>query len=82
MQSNFGIVTKMGVWLMPKPEVYMPLWLRVWHDDDLAPIFETLRVLMLDGTIRMVPQMMNTMLLRRVVAERADLLDRGGPDPR
>ena len=29
MQSNFGIVTKMGVWLMPYPEVYMPLWLRV-----------------------------------------------------
>ena len=25
MQSNFGIVTKMGVWLMPYPEVYMPL---------------------------------------------------------
>ena len=35
MQSNFGIVTKMGVWLMPFPECYMPLWLRVWNDDDL-----------------------------------------------
>ena len=32
MQSNFGIVTKMGYWLMPKPEVYMPLWLRLWDD--------------------------------------------------
>ena len=28
MQSNFGIVTKMGYWLMPEPEIYMPLWLR------------------------------------------------------
>ena len=56
MQSNFGIVTKMGVWLMPYPEVYMPLWLRVWNDDDLAPVIDTLRTLMLDGTIRMVPQ--------------------------
>ena len=36
MQSNFGIVTKMGVWLMPAPEVYMPGWLRVWQDDDLG----------------------------------------------
>ena len=36
MQSNFGIVTKMGVWLMPYPECYMPLWLRVWNEDDLA----------------------------------------------
>jgi 4-cresol dehydrogenase (hydroxylating) len=25
MQSNFGIVTKLGVWLMPWPECYMPL---------------------------------------------------------
>ena len=30
----------------------MPLWLRVWKDDDLAPVVDTLRALMLDGTIR------------------------------
>ena len=41
MQSNFGIVTRMGVWLMPKPEVYMPLTLRVWNDDDLGPLIDT-----------------------------------------
>ena len=50
MQSNYGIVTKMGVWLMPYPEVYMPLWLRVWKDDDIAPVLDILRALMLDGT--------------------------------
>ena len=43
MQSNFGIVTKMGVWLMPYPETYMPIWVRVWRDDDLAPLIDTLR---------------------------------------
>ena len=69
MQSNFGIVTKMGVWLMPYPEVYMPLWLRVWSDDDLAPVVDTLRALMLDGTIRMVPQIMNTVLLGAVFSK-------------
>ncbi len=25
MQSNYGIVTKLGVWLMPYPECFMPL---------------------------------------------------------
>ena len=88
MQSNFGIVTKMGVWLMPYPEVYMPLWLRVWKDDDLAPVIDTLRALMLDGTIRMVPQIINTVLLgvgllqaRAVVAgARADPRRRDRPD--
>ena len=81
MQSNFGIVTKMGVWLMPMPETYMPLWLRVWSDDDLAPMFETLRKLMLDGTIRMVPQVMNTVLYGAVVAKRADFWTGEGPIP-
>jgi 4-cresol dehydrogenase (hydroxylating) flavoprotein subunit len=70
MQSNFGIVTKMGVWLMPKPEVYMPLWLRVWNDDDLEQLVDTLRTLMLDDTIRMVPQIMSTVLLGAVFSRR------------
>ena len=43
-QSNYGIVTKLGYWLMPQPECYMPLWLRVWKDDDLSPLVETLRL--------------------------------------
>ena len=60
MQSNFGIVTKMGVWLMPMPECYMPLWLRVWRDDDLPALVETLRTLMLERTIENVPQIWNT----------------------
>ena len=81
MQSNFGIVTKMGVWLMPYPEVYMPLWLRVWRDDDLAAVIDTLRVLMLDGTIRMVPQLMNTVLLGSVLSHRDQWYDGDGPLP-
>ena len=70
MQSNLGIVTKMGVWLMPKPEVYMPLTLRVWNDDDLGPLIDTVRELMLDGTIRMMPQVVNTLRVASLVAGR------------
>jgi 4-cresol dehydrogenase (hydroxylating) len=81
MQSNFGIVTKMGVWLMPYPEVYMPLWLRVWRDDDLAEVIDILRTLMLDGTIRMVPQLMNTILLGSVLSRREQWYDGEGPVP-
>jgi 4-cresol dehydrogenase (hydroxylating) len=81
MQSNFGIVTKMGVWLMPYPEVYMPLWLRVWKEDDLAALIDTLRVLMLDGTIRMVPQIINTVLLSSVFSKREQWWQEPGPIP-
>jgi 4-cresol dehydrogenase (hydroxylating) len=81
MQSNFGIVTKMGVWLMPYPEVYMPLWLRVWRDEDLGPVVDTLRTLMLDDTIRMVPQILNTLLLGSIMTERSKWWDGEGPIP-
>jgi len=71
MQSNYGIVTKMGVWLMPYPECYMPLWLRVWSQDDLHALVETLRVLMLDKTIENVPQIWNTIASASVMSSRS-----------
>ncbi len=55
MQSNFGIVTKMGVWLMPQPEVYLSGWAS-WQDDaSVEPVIDAVRTLMLDGTIRNFP---------------------------
>src|SRR5919198_1452 len=63
MQSNFGIVTKMGVWLMPYPECVMPLWLRTWKQEDVGAIADTLRKLMLDRVIEGVPGIYNTLVL-------------------
>jgi 4-cresol dehydrogenase (hydroxylating) len=79
MQSNYGIVTKMGVWLMPEPECYMPLQLRVWREDDLGPLVDTLRQLMLDRTIENVPQIWNTIAHASVISSRAPWYD--GEDP-
>jgi 4-cresol dehydrogenase (hydroxylating) len=70
-QSNFGIVTKMGYWLMPEPEVYMPLWLRLWNVDDLPKAADVMRRLMLDDTLRMNPQIMSGTLLAAVISDRA-----------
>jgi 4-cresol dehydrogenase (hydroxylating) flavoprotein subunit len=81
MQSGFGIVTKMGVWLMPYPEVYMPFWVRVWKDDDLGPVIDTLRTLMLDDTIRMVPQVVNTVAYGAVFTQRDKWWTGEGPIP-
>jgi 4-cresol dehydrogenase (hydroxylating) flavoprotein subunit len=81
MQSNFGIVTKMGIWLMPNPECYMPTWLRLLRDDDIGPAIDTLRRLMLDGTIDHVPQFLNTLLMGSVMTKR-ELWHQGeGPIP-
>ena len=54
-QSNFGIVTKMGVWLMRQPEVYLSGWARFRHDDAVGPLVDAVRELMLEGTIRNLP---------------------------
>jgi len=55
MQSNFGIVTKMGVWLMPQPEVYLSCFAKFEDDATVEPLVDALRRLMLDGTIRNYP---------------------------
>jgi 4-cresol dehydrogenase (hydroxylating) flavoprotein subunit len=75
MQSNYGIVTKMGVWLMPTPECYMPCWVKVWKDSDLPAVIDALRLLMLDDTIRMVPQILNTLCLAAIFTNRAEWYD-------
>jgi 4-cresol dehydrogenase (hydroxylating) flavoprotein subunit len=67
---------------MPQPECYMPLWLRVWRDDDLEAVVDTLRKLMLDRTIDMVPQIINTVLFASTIAGERDAWYQGeGPIP-
>jgi 4-cresol dehydrogenase (hydroxylating) len=55
MQSNFGIVTKMGVWLMPEPEIFTTGSVVCHHDEDIAPLIDALAPLVLDGTIQGLP---------------------------
>jgi 4-cresol dehydrogenase (hydroxylating) len=55
MQSNFGIVTKLGVWLMPEPDVYLSCFARVPGDASVAPLVNALRRLLLDDLIRNYP---------------------------
>ncbi|HKV04207.1 MAG TPA: FAD-binding oxidoreductase [Candidatus Acidoferrales bacterium] len=44
-QSNFGIVTKMGFWLMPEPDAYLSGTVFVPRHDDLIPLVEILTYL-------------------------------------
>ena len=61
MQSNYGIVTRMGFWLTPKPEAYAPLLLTAPHDSDLEAMVDTLRALRLEGTLTGAPIIFNTL---------------------
>jgi 4-cresol dehydrogenase (hydroxylating) len=66
---------------MPNPECYMPMWLRLQRDDDIGPAVDTLRHLMLDGTIDHVPQFLNTLLMGSVMTKRELWHQGDGPIP-
>ena len=81
-QSNFGIVTKMGMWLMPKTE-HLTYMVTFPNDEDLKDIVEIIRGLMVSKVLGNVPQ------LRHVIQElavsgknRAEFYQGQGPIPR
>ncbi|CAB4928928.1 unannotated protein [freshwater metagenome] len=80
-QSNFGIVTKMGIWLLPAPEVYHPVWVRVWNYEDLIPLVDTLRELRLERTIEAGPVIYNTLMFACVFGRRSQFYDGPGAIP-
>ncbi|MCJ2185071.1 FAD-binding oxidoreductase [Novosphingobium sp. 1949] len=69
-QSNYGICTKMGLWLMPRPPVYKPFSIRYENDDDIHDIIETLRPLRIAGIIP------NAMVFANVMWEAAAIMPR------
>ncbi len=44
-QSNFGVVTKMGFWLMPEPEAYLTGTVSVRRYEDLIPLIDSVNYL-------------------------------------
>ncbi|WP_144792269.1 FAD-binding oxidoreductase [Kocuria palustris] len=55
MQSNYGIVTKVGVWLMPQPESFTTGSIICSDRSGLAAMIDALQPLVLDGTIQGLP---------------------------
>ncbi len=66
-QSNLGIVTRMGLWLMPKPESFTTFYLRMPDDAHLEEAIDRIRPLRLDGTITAALHLANDM---RIISAR------------
>jgi 4-cresol dehydrogenase (hydroxylating) flavoprotein subunit len=43
--SNYGIVTRLGIWLMPEPPAYQPILMTCEREDDVVAIMDFLRPL-------------------------------------
>ena len=50
-QSNFGIVTKIGIWLMPEPETSLAYTFDLRDDKDLSSAVDAIRTLALKGVV-------------------------------
>ena len=50
-QSNFGIVTQMGLWLMPEPETSLQMVLDIPQAEDIGWVIDTLAPLKISGLI-------------------------------
>lgn len=51
-QGNFGVITKVGLWLMPEPEAFTAFFFSCPKPDDLEKVIETLRPLKLQGLVQ------------------------------
>jgi 4-cresol dehydrogenase (hydroxylating) flavoprotein subunit len=78
-QSNFGIVTKMGMWLMPKPPVYKPFMIRHAEMGDVARIVETMRPLRVSSLIANGNLMMSAAYQLAMFKRRNEIVPDGRP---
>ena len=58
-QSNFGVVTRLGIWLMPAPERVELIVCVLDRHDDISPVVDALRRLRLAGTLRSIAHIGN-----------------------
>ncbi len=80
-QSNFGIVTKLGLWLMPAPASYRTVLVQYAEDSALERAVEAVRPLRLSGTIPNPCALSNATLALTAYARRAELYQGGGSTP-
>lgn len=71
-QSNFGVVTKMGLWLMPEPETHRTLMASWAEYDDIVRLTDCIRDLRLDGTIRTEGVLGNAGIVLASIFERSE----------
>jgi (+)-pinoresinol hydroxylase len=80
-QSNFGVVTKMGFWLMPEPDAFLSGIVYVPRHDDLIPLVDTLNYLENTRVTTGMPEIGSPLLGRPLLSDRTKLMEAGIGDP-
>lgn len=77
-QSDFGVVTKVGMWMMPQPPAYQTFMVSVPNEDDLGALFDVLGPLKLNMVVANGVAVSNALHEAALLGKRrADYKDRG-----
>jgi (+)-pinoresinol hydroxylase len=80
-QSNFGVVTKMGFWLMPEPDAYLSGTVMVPRRDDLIPLIRIMSNLENLRVTSGMPELGSPLLGRVPLSQRVSQMASGVGDP-
>jgi 4-cresol dehydrogenase (hydroxylating) len=78
-QSNFGIVTRAGIWLMPEPEAFEAFFCEIEHEEHLPAVVDSLRRLALAGAVRGTAHLINDVLCLSMLMQYPHELREGQP---
>lgn len=79
MQSNFGVVTKMGVWLMRRPKRWRAVWVHVEDNEGCYQLIDALRPLILDGIVRNRVTIMSLLAMATALSQKSQWQEDTGP---
>jgi 4-cresol dehydrogenase (hydroxylating) flavoprotein subunit len=80
-QSNYGVVTKMGIWLMPEPPGYRPYMISFEREDDIEQVVEVLRPLKVNSVIQNAATIRSLVLVASINATKSQYHKGPGPLP-
>lgn len=78
VQSNYGIVTKAGMWLMPTPECVLGFDVEMDRMEDLGPLIDTLGPLRREGVLQQSPTIGNWFRAANILTTRKQWTDKPG----
>lgn len=79
-QSNFGIITRAGIWLMPKPESYNSFVYEIRDEEHLPKVLDAFRRLALSGVVNTKLHMINDFVSMTILTQRiSEQIPQDGP---
>ena len=78
VQSNFGVVTKAGMWLMTEPETVIGMDVELDSMNDLGPLIDALGPLRREGVLQQSPTIGNWFRAANILTTRSQWTDKPG----